>query len=62
MKRKKKRKNKNRKKNNKRKIEKPQLEPDATCPHLDAPTDKEDNLEDQDENEQCPQVQQLMNN
>ncbi|KAL9966162.1 hypothetical protein ACROYT_G024199 [Oculina patagonica] len=61
MKRKKKRKNRNRVKNNKRKMDKQKQETIATCPHLDAPTDVEDDLEDEEENEQCPQVQQTIN-
>lgn len=33
----------------------------ATCPHLDPPTDDEEDVEEENENEQCPQVQQKIN-
>lgn len=42
-------------------MDKQKQEPIETCPHLDAPTDNEDDLEDEEENEQCPQVQQTIN-
>lgn len=35
-------------------MEKQNLEPIATCPHLYSPADNEDDPE--DDNEQCPQV------
>lgn len=40
-------------------MEKQNLEPIATCPHLYSPADNEDDPE--DDNEQCPQVLQKIN-